>query len=218
MQNKLKQVSKIISEEGFTYFVIKTIKYVNKNILGVLKAYIFEFDFENPGPPTNSLINLSFKIATEKDIMNLDEELYDYYPNAKKYSQERLKKGDRCILALHNGKIVGYLWTMADSTMEVAQSKYIKISENRTYSYKGFVLKEYRGMRIHGEMYAYLIGLLKKDGKRYVISTVDTDNKPSLKTKRGGGYKMVGSIIHIRFFGLKIDYMNKKYKKYLQKN
>jgi len=217
MQNKLQHVSNIISEEGFLNFLLKTISYVNKNILGILKAYIFEFNLQNPEPQRDCLLRISLRIATETDIMNLDGELYDYNKNAKKYSQDRLKKGDKCILAIHNGKIVGYLWTMADSKMEVGQSKFIDISKNRAYSYKAFVLKEYRGMRIQGEMYAYLIKLLKKDGKKYSIITIDSNNKPSLKIMKRGEYKVVGSIIHIRFFGLKIDYMNKKSKKYLQR-
>lgn len=217
MQNKLQHASNIISEEGFVNFILKTIKYVNKNIFGILKAYVFELDLENPGFQTNCLLKLSYKLASKKDILKLDEELYDYTLEAKNYSIERLKQGDRCILAIHKGKIVGYLWTMAESTMELTQSKFMKISENRAYSYKAFVLKEYRGMRVLDEMYPHLIELLKKDGKIYAISSIDNDNKASLKTTRRGGYKMVGSIIHIRFFGLKIDYMNKKNKKYLQR-
>jgi len=218
MQNKLQHVSNIISEEGFVNFILKTIKYVNKNIFGILKAYIFEFNLQNPEPQTNCLLKISLKIATEKDIMNLDEELYDYNTNAKKYSQDRLKKGDQCILALHKDKIVGYLWAMADSTMEVGQSKFIDISENRAYLYKAFVLKEYRGMRIYDGMIDYLIKLLKKDGKRYIILTIDSDNKPSLKIKqrKGDQARLIGSIIHIRLFGLKIDYVKKKYRQYLK--
>ena len=145
----------------------------------------------------------------------MDMEHYTYDENSKKYSLSRLEKGDRCVLAIHNNKIVGYLWSMRD-TMEINQFKHIPLAKDRSSSYKGFVLKEYRGSRIQAAMYDFLIDILKNDGKRFVVSVVDFDNKPSIRTKQRGGYKTVGQIVHISFFGLRYDAINKKTLSYLQ--
>jgi ribosomal protein S18 acetylase RimI-like enzyme len=183
--------------------------------LGISKTIIFELDLENSGPKNVTDLDLSFRLATKKDIDVMDKENYDYDKCAKQYLINRLEKGDKCILTLQDNKIIGYLWMMSNF-MELTQLKHISLSKNRAYSYKEFVLKEFRGKRVHGTMYDHLIDMLKKDGKRFVVSTVDADNKSSLKTRRRGGFKIIGNIIRIRFFGLKYDYIKKKDLFYLQ--
>lgn len=208
------EIKKNPNERIFSFF-LRVIRYVKRNFLGISKAIIFELDLENPGPKNVTNLSLSFRLATKKDVDVMDKENYDYDENAKKYLINRLEKGDRCILALHDNKIIGYLWVMSDC-MEITQFKHVSLSKNRAYSYKEFILNEFRGKRVHGVMYDYLIDMLKKDGKRFVVSVVDADNKLSLKTRGGGGFKIVGNIIRISFFGLKCDYINKKYLFYLQ--
>jgi hypothetical protein len=201
--------------EGVFSFFLRVIRYIKRNFLGISKTIIFELDLENSGLKNAADLNLFFRLATKEDIGAMDEENYDYDQNAKKYLINRLEKGDRCILTLHDNKIIGYLWMMSGS-MELTQQKHISLSKNRAYSYKEFVLKEFRGKRVHQSMYDYLIDMLKKEDKRFVVSTIDADNKSSLKTRGRGGFKIVGNIIRISFFGLKYDYLKKKDLFYLQ--
>jgi 4-hydroxy-tetrahydrodipicolinate reductase len=85
--------------------------------------------------PSGTAMKFAQIIASslEKDIEEMDERLYDYSKNAKQYSIDRLEKGDRCILALYNDKIIGYIWVMRD-TMEITQFKHISLSKNMTAS------------------------------------------------------------------------------------
>ena len=208
------RVKKNSEDRDFSFFYI-VIRYIKRNFLGISKAFIFELDLETPRQKICTNLDVSFRLAIKKDIDAMDEEHYDYNKNTKQYSIDRLAKGDRCILALYNNKIIGYLWAMRN-TMELLQSKYISLSKNRVYSYKEFVLKEFRGKRVQGAMYSYLIDMLKKDGKQFVVSTVDSDNKISLKIKNRDGFKIIGNLYHIRFFGLKYEYVKKKNLIYLQ--
>jgi len=211
MGKKIQKISKIISEEGIFFFFLKVLKYINANICGISKKFIFELDLEKSYPKVTTKLELSFRWASEKDIYLMDEEHYDYDEKSKQYTKDRLAKGDRCILALHNGRIIGYLWVMGGH-MELVPYKLILLPKNKAYTYKEFVLKEYRGKRIHAAMYAYIVDMLKKEGKRFVISAVDIDNKPALKSKSRdrGKYEIIGTLVHIRFFGLKFDYIKKK--------
>ena len=199
----------------FFHFFLRVMKLINRNILGISKAIIFELDLENPSKRRATDLNLSFRLATKKDIEKMDKEHYDYDKKAKKYSLNRLEKGDRCILALYNNKIIGYMWTMKDA-MELTQAKYISLSKDRAHLYKGYVLNEFRGRRVHQAMYNYSVEMLKKEGKRFIISVVDTDNTSSLKTKTGSEFKIVGYLVHVRFFGFKYDYIKKNELHYLQ--
>lgn len=203
------------SENKDLSFFLRVIKFIKNNYLGVSKAFIFELDLENPGKKTGIDLDVTFRLAIKEDIEAMDKENYNYDKNRKKYFIDRLEKGDRCILALHNDKIIGYLWIISDA-MELCPSKYISLSKNRAYVYNGFVLKEFRGRKLHAAMTEYLIDILKKDGKRFVVSAIDTKNKTSLKTRSKHRYYIIGKLIHIRFFGLKYDYIKKKGLIYLQ--
>jgi len=195
---------------------LRIINYFNNNVFGISQSIIFELDLKNPDSKRVTNLEITLKIATKEDIKKMDKKLYNYNKKGKKYSIERLEKGDKCVLAIHKGQVIGYLWTMKD-TMELSQFNHIPLSKNRAYTYKSFVLKDFRGKRIHGSMYNYLCDLLKKEGKEFVISVINTNNKASLKTKSSiKYYKKIGKIINLNFFGLKYDYIKKKDLSYLQ--
>lgn len=216
ISNKYLNASRnLVIEEGFCSFILKTIRYINSNICGISKTIIYEYDLENPIPEIAIGLDLSFRLASEKDIDSMDEENYGYDHNGKKCSKNRLKQGDKCILALYNNKIVGYIWIMYD-TMELSDYKLVSLSKNKVYSYKGFVMKKHRGKKIHWGMYKRLIDMVKKEGKRYIISGIKSDNKPAIKIKQKDVYKKIGNIIHLRFFGLKHDFIKKDVLKYIQ--
>ena len=145
----------------------------------------------------------------------MDEEHYGYNQRTKQYSIDRLSKGDRCILAINNSKIIGYLWVMKDQ-FELAPFKFITLPKKRVYSYKGYVIKKYRGKRIFWATHVYLFNMLRKEGKRFIVGAIDINNKPALKLKEIENWKIIGKLIHVRFFGLKYDYIKKNGLLYLQ--
>lgn len=211
MEKKIQKISKIISEEGIFAFFVNILRHINKNVCGISNATIFELDLEKKYPKADTGLELSFRLATKKDIDSFDNEHYSYDEKSKKDAKDRLEKGDRCVLAIHNGRIVGHLWVMKDY-INLSPYKFLLLPKNKAYTYKGFVLNEYRGKRIHSAMYAYVVNMLKKEGKRFAISAVDRDNKPALKTKlkNRADYEIIGTLVHIKFFGLRHDYIKKK--------
>ena len=211
------KISTILSEESAFSLFKKILKYIKAKIFKISKVIIFELALVKSVSKVATELELSFRMASEKDINSMDEKHYGYDSKGKQYSKDRLAKGDKCILALHNDKIIGYIWLMKDH-MELSQYNHIPLPKNKAYTYNGFVLKKYRGKRVHAAMYAYIVDMLKKDGKRFVISEVDEANKPALKTKNNerGEFRKIGKIIQIRFLGLKYDYIKKKELKYLQ--
>ena len=202
-------------EDGVFSFFLKVLNYIKKKYLGIWRVIILESKLKNTCFKKNTKLKLSFRLATKKDIKEMDNEKYGYSINSKKYFINRLEKGDRCILALYDKKIIGYLWAMKDF-MEITQHKHIALSKDKVYLFNAFVLKEFRGQRIITVMHEYICDILKKEGKRIVVLVIDADNKSSLKTRYRCGDKRIGIIIRVRFFGLKYDYINKKVLFYLQ--
>ena len=216
---KTRKISDLIKEKGVFYSIRMVLAYIKKNIFGVYRAIIFELDLKKPVPKINTNLKISYRFATKKDIDSMDEKQFNLDFKSKLYAKERLANGNKCILALHNKKIIGHLWYMKDY-MDLSLKKKILLSKNRAYTYNGFVIKEYRGKRIHAAMYAYIVNLLRKEGKRFVISAVDMDNRIALKTKlkNRADYEKIGKLYHIRFLGLKYDFIQKRELTYLQKN
>jgi L-amino acid N-acyltransferase YncA len=196
-------------------FIIDKVNFLLINTFFINKLIIFELDIENPKKIIPSPINLSFRICKKKDIDLMDNEFYDYNEKGKKYSKNQFDKGDRCILAINNDRIIGYVWIMKNH-MELSVYNHIPISTKRSYIYKGFVLKEFRGKRVLNAIDKYIIDLLNEDGKKFIVTTVSIYNKHSIRARERLGFKRVGKIIQMRFLGLKYDYIPKKELKYLQ--
>lgn len=207
----------ILAEEGILILFKKMLKYLKRKIFEISKEFIFELDLEKCVLRVDSKIELAFRWGFKEDIDSMDEENYGYDQFSKKYSKERLDNGDKFLLALHNGKIIGYIWAMNDK-MELSEFNHISLSYTRAYTYNAFVLKEYRGARVHGAMHTYLINTLGKEGKRFIVGSINIKNKSALNVKKRhrNEFKIIGKIIQIRFLGLKYDYINKKDLKYLQ--
>jgi hypothetical protein len=213
---EIKRISNIISEEGILVFFSKVLRYIRKNICGVTKAFVYELDLNNPFPKFTSELELSFRLATEKDIDMMNYENYFYDKKAKQYAQERLKKGDSCVLTLYNGMIIAYVW-IGYNDLDISKFNLIPLSKNRVSTYNCLTLNEFRGKKVNNSTDHYINDIVRKAGKRYVVVLIDKDNKVAAKTRERAGYKKIGFVNQIRFFGLKYDYIDKKLLSYLQK-
>ena len=213
---EIKRISNIISEEGILVFFSKVLRYIRKNICGVTKAFVYELDLNNPFPKFTSELVLSYRLATKKDIDAMNYENYFYDEKAKKYAEERLKKGDSCVLTLYNGMIIAYVW-IGYNDLDISKFNLIPLSKNRVSTYNCLTLNEFRGKKVNNSTDDYINDIVRKAGKRYVTVLIDKDNKAAAKTRERAGYKKIGFVNQIRFFGLKYDYIDKKLLSYLQK-
>lgn len=196
-------------------FIADKVNFLLTHSFFVNKLIIFEYDLENQVKFNPSPINLSFRFCQKKDIDSMDNDLYGYNEQGKNYSKNQFDKGDRCILAINDGRIVGYVWIMKDH-LELSINNNIQISGKRSYIYKGFVLYEFRGKRILSSMDKYVFDLLKDEGKKFVVTTVSIYNTPSLQARERSGFRRVGEVIQIRFLGLQYDYISREGFNYLQ--
>jgi hypothetical protein len=204
-----------MKEKNLKSPIVQKINFLIINTFFVNKLFIYEFDAENPEKIIPSPLNLSFRLCQRCDIDSIDSELYDYSESAKHYSKHQFDQGDRCILAINNDRIIGYVWIMKNN-MELSIHNHVPISAKRSYIYKGFVINEFRGNRVLNALDKYVIGLLKQEGKKFIVTSVSFYNEPSLRARERMGFRRIGTILQIRFLGLKYDYIPKKQLQYLQ--
>ncbi len=207
---------RIISDDGMTQFFKKAMGFFAYNIFYMTTLIIYELDLEKDDKKIEAKIKLSFKMASWEDIDALEAKRHKMSHKMKKYSRERLEKGDKCVLAMYNNEIIGYSWAMKGS-MELSQFNHIPIPEKKVYLYNAFVVNEFRGNRVNNAMRRYLTdNILKNEGKTTIIGTIAKNNMPSLKSAKRMRPKKVGKIIQLRIFGLRYDYISKKDLQHLQ--
>jgi hypothetical protein len=181
----------------------------------VHRQYVMELDISGDLKKVDPLIPLSFRTATEEDILGMDEEATNFIPERKPYFVERLKKGDKCLLAFHQETLAGYLWLMY-GRMELSKSVHMAISPDRAYIYNGFTRKEFRGKRVINALRSQWVDMLRADGKTCIVGTIYHDNASSLQSGFRTGYKNVGTIYQLRIFMIDYPYMPGKLKRYIQ--
>ena len=205
----IKKGVKIFSAEGSIQFIKKTLRFALCKTICINTLFIYELDLKKPVKKIDPRTKLSFRLASEDDIDFMEEKRYMMSQKRKKHSKERLEKGDKCVLAIHNDEIVGYSWAMKDA-MELSQFNLIPLPENKVYLYNAFVVEEFRGKRVNGAMRQYFDNILINEGKTTIVATISKYNKPSIKSAERMDPKKIGKVTQIRFFGLKYDYISKK--------
>jgi predicted GNAT family acetyltransferase len=206
----------IIKDEGLISFFRWIIRWAFSNVLSLKSLIIFELDLNGSIPEIIPKINLTFRFATREDIVSLDAVKYDYDTDGIHYCLGRMEKGDKCLLALHKGKIIGYLWLM-NGEMELSMAKIMRLPENKSYIYKVFVLDEFRGKRVYAGMHQKIMADLKKAGKKWLITTGERNNLSAIKATQRMGFREKGNLIRILCLGFSFNYISKRDLLYLRR-
>ena len=212
---RLKKSLAMISEEGLSEFLRRLAKRVRAVLFSATNLIVFELDLGRHADEVDCPLELTFRLASAADISGMDYETYDYDEPDKTYCLERLKNGDRCVLALHHEKCIGYFWIM-NGKMELSQFKHIALPENRSYSYKAWVLKEFRGKRVLNAIDRFIIDMLRKEQKEFLLNTVAVDNMPMIKARERMNFRPVGKVRQFRFLGFRYDHISQRDLSYLQ--
>ena len=211
----LEKSFRTITQEGFYALIIKSLRNILCKFFGIGNEIIFELNLESFSDEFQPRMELSFQFASETDLHIIQNEIYGYNNKGIKKSMERFHKGDKCLLSLYQGTIIGYVWIMR-GRMERSSSQYIDLPDHRVYLYNGFVLEEFRGKRVLNSMDSFLIHRFKKEHKRTLITVVARDNISSIKARERMGFKRVGHITVIGLLGYQYGHIPKKDLTYLK--
>jgi ribosomal protein S18 acetylase RimI-like enzyme len=122
-------------------------------------------------------------------------------------------RGDFCVGALDGGRLVAYVWLSYTSAPHTG-GVWVGYAAAGRYSYKSFVLPEYRGRRIVQSLYVAADELRLRRGRNYVVYMVDTDNVASQAAARRSGSRLVGYAGFLSLAGLFIGFSSKGAKSY----
>jgi hypothetical protein len=111
-----------------------------------------------------------------------------------------LPRGDECYGIFDGDRLVSFGWYSCRPT-RVADDLVLHFDPAWVYMYKGYTLRAYRGKRLHGIGMSLAARAYTKRGSRGLISYVEANNYPSLRSTEKMGYKTFGAVYVARALG-----------------
>jgi GNAT superfamily N-acetyltransferase len=105
--------------------------------------------------------------------------------------REAFRRGDVCVGAFLEGKLVGYVW-FAYRTAQHVKGVWVDFPDEAIYRYKSFVRPEHRGKRIAALLYHRADEIFERAGRRYVLLCIETHNYASIAAATRGGATPLG--------------------------
>jgi GNAT superfamily N-acetyltransferase len=114
----------------------------------------------------------------------------------------RFAAGDHCVVAVAEGRIVGYEW-LCDQSMHVeGEWRYpIQIPPGCVYAYDAYIDPAFRNGGVWLRFKAYLGELMTSSGKRAVITFVEHGNVASWRTHVRFGFVPTMTVVAMRVCG-----------------
>lgn len=154
-----------------------------------------------PNVPTSMLRgSAEVRFATEADLPRLIE-----LQHKEAAFRERFAEGDRCVVAIADGHIVGYEWFSERAIHYESSWGYsIQIPGGFVYAYDAFIDHKHRNTGLWLRFKAYLSDWMVERNKRGVLTFVDYGNWASMRTHLRFGFEPSGNILAFRLIGLRM--------------
>jgi len=191
------------------YSFKKAAQILFRNLFHVERGIIFELDLTKKGKPAKAKIPLGFRWGTKNDILSMDRKRFGYGMRGKRYSINRLEKGDKFVVAIVDGLITGYGWVMFGE-IELTKVWHKKLPAEKACLYKEFVQEPYRNMGINRARRTVVLDYLKQKGYKtaYIISF--TRNAASVRSIKASGFQPIGRFYSLTLLGVEIPYIGKE--------
>jgi GNAT superfamily N-acetyltransferase len=111
--------------------------------------------------------------------------------------REALQRGDRCLGALEDDALVGYVW-FAYAIAPHVDGIWVKVPPRTVYRFKAFVRPSYRGRGIAAALYGVADPVVGKPGLDAVVDCIAVQNMPSIAATLKSGSRPLGALAYWR--------------------
>ena len=161
----------------------------------VVQAMAKELD-RSESPGFTSVIELS--THSRNDLGNLGD-----LGLTSRFISEACERGDRIFLAMNGDRPIGVVLRALGSAPHI-HGYWVECPRHYVYSYKAFVVPEYRGQRIAPELIRYSDTVVFDEECTHRISFSNVSNTAGLRMTRHLGGTIVGYAGFVQFFGATI--------------
>ncbi len=154
-------------------------------------------------PPNDGIFGRSRGSAEVRGATPADLEGMTRCQNTPATFLERFHSNDSCVVAVAEGRIVGYQWFCEHPIhVEERYSYKIEVPADAIYTYDAFILLEHRLTGIWVKFNSlYLRDLMQRLNREKVLSMVDYGNWMSMNTHLRFGYKPFRRVLVVKVFG-----------------
>ena len=114
--------------------------------------------------------------------------------------QDEIDSVETCAVALFKEEVAGLIWVYSPDDM----SRLFVLQEGEAELNNGYVLPEYRGKGLFGDLLTFSCRWLQERDYKTVYAMVHSTNVASLKAFRKTGFQDLGSVKHFLLFRPKV--------------
>jgi len=209
MKKWLKFIVSKLKYDSLLQTIINAFKLVG---VSLYPYYVYEENSNSNGPAkqiATPLKKIEIKLAEKNDMVQFLD-FPDMMGNLERL-HERLDRGDICVAAWLEGKIIAFSWANLIS-FEFLTEKY-ELNEDEAYLYNAYTAPTYRGKRLAYILRHELYKILTLEGKRKLYSFSIKTNTAAIKFKKNIGARIIGSGLKIKLFGRWYSYNKTAFEK-----
>lgn len=123
--------------------------------------------------------------------------------NKREIFLRRFQAGERCLVALRNGRIVGYEWfSPAPVHLEERYRYPIKVPSDTLYVYDAYVTPEFRRQGVWRRLMQQILHSANQSGRKKVLLLIDCENEHSMRLHLRLGFYPVKRVLYFRLCGI----------------
>ncbi|MCH2184521.1 hypothetical protein MK280_01475 [Myxococcota bacterium] len=112
--------------------------------------------------------------------------------------QKRFERGEACLIARHEGRVVGANWCATRSTWVDYFDAELHLAHDTVYAYDSFVDPECRGKRVADGMRRFRMHWIDQAGYRRAIGLIWPQNANSMHRNQRMSRNSIGELLHFR--------------------
>jgi GNAT superfamily N-acetyltransferase len=160
-----------------------------KSALGTLRAnlcnyhvtYVIERPLDAKIPEVHSKLPVQFVYASANDLMRF-QNIRQPWRHYRKILEDRFRSGQTCLLALHENRLLGYVWVTDRPETDRNLGITVRPAAGESYGFDLYVLPEYRKDLIGIDLIRLWLHHARQTGKVKAIGMVSAKNQPMLMT------------------------------------
>ena len=187
----LSRVWRTLQKEGLLSFWLKSI-----DALGYRRLYLLRRPLAEPILDCPTTLPVAIGWLTLEDV----QDYLVFRPDASSHDvTQQLLRGDRCLVARHQDRIVGAIWGSSESIhMQRSLGRDLPLAAGEAYQFDAYTLPEVRGMGIASALsVAWLRNLRDEACVAAILLTVPW-NGAHLRCYAKAGYRVTAVVRYVR--------------------
>lgn len=158
---------------------------------------LFDFVFPGEFPPSEARVDAEFRIL---DRQSPDRVLIEVV-QGDWLCTVRFDRGEKCFVALHEGRVVSYIWGSRGRVGVEEISMAVQTGPLEMYLYDAFTLEPWRGNNLYPAVLRQALEYGRDLGLKRMTIFVEARNIPSIRGITKAGFTLFQTLLYKKILG-----------------